>query len=464
MSERTATAVVLGGSLAGMLAARALAGTVGRVVVVERDTLPTGPDARRGLPQARHVHQLWSGGALALEDLLPGIIERLTGAGAHRQRVTTDMVMLSAQGWFRRWAQSHFMLLCTRDLLDATVRAQVLADERIELLDATEVLSLCGTDTAVTGVRIRRTDGTESTLTAGLVVDATGRASRMPRWLTEFGLPEPERREVDAGLVYASRLYRAPEEARDGFPVVNVQADPRTGRPGRGGVLLPVEDGQWLVTLHGTRGGEPASDTADFERYAREELRHPVVADLIGRAEPLGDVAFTRMTVNRRHYYERMPAWPENLVVLGDALAAFNPVYGHGMSVAAQGAVALRDVVVRRGWGSPGLARRAQRAMARPVAAAWDLAIGQDVFCPGATRTGPTLRERLAAAYVNRLLYTATGNGRVARKVTDVMSLERGAEVLLAPGMLLAAAVGPLRPPLNEVPLTAEELKAAGLS
>ncbi|MFE3854499.1 FAD-dependent oxidoreductase [Streptomyces griseorubiginosus] len=464
MTERPSPArlaVVLGGSHTGMLAAAALAGIADRVVVVERDVLPTGPVPRKGLPQARHVHQLWSGGAVALEELLPGVTGRLRAAGAHRLPVTTDMVALSPQGWFRRWAESHFMLLSSRDLLDATVRAQVLTDDRIELLEDAEVLGLDGTGAAVTGVRVR-VAGAERALRADLVIDATGRASRTPHWLAELGLPAPRSRTVDSGLTYASRLFRAPEAARDGFPVVNVQLDPRSG-PGRGGVLLPIEDGQWLVTLCGTRGAEPTADPADFARYARAELRHPVIADLLEQAEPLTDVTLTRTTANRRVFYERMPAWPENLVVLGDAVAAFNPVYGHGMSVAAQGAVALRALVRRHGWGTPGLSRRVQKAVARPVGAAWDLAIGQDVFYPGATEDGPTRRDRLVSAYVDRLMYTATGNGRIARRVTDVTSLERRAEVLLAPSVLLAAAVGPLRPRLTGPPLTAEELKRAGL-
>ncbi|WP_107092798.1 FAD-dependent oxidoreductase [Streptomyces sp. NRRL B-24085] len=465
MTERPSparVAVVLGGSHTGMLAAAALAGLADRVVVVERDVLPSGPVPRRGLPQARHVHQLWSGGALALEELLPGVTEGLRAAGAHRLPVTTDMVALSPRGWFRRWTESHFMLLSSRDLLDATVRARVLADDRIELLAGTEVLGLDGTGDAVTGVRVRA-DGGERTLRADLVVDATGRASRTPQWLTGLGLPAPRSRTVDSGLTYASRRFRAPEAARDGYPVVNVQPDARSGLPGRGGVLLPIEDGQWLVTLYGTRGGEPTAETADFARYARAELRHPVIADLLGQAEPLTEVALTRTTANRRHFYERMPAWPENFAVLGDAVAAFNPVYGHGMSVAAQGAVALRAAVRRHGWGMPGLSRRIQKAVAGPVGAAWDLAIGQDVFYPGATEDGPTLRDRLVAAYVDRLMYTATGNGRIARRVTDVTSLERRAEVLLAPGVLFAAAVGPLKPALTGPPLTAEESKRAGL-
>ncbi len=455
--------MVLGGSHTGMLAAQALAGSADRVVVVERDVLPSGPDPRKGLPQSRHVHLLWSGGVRALEELLPGIGADLRAAGARRAPITTDMVALSPRGWFRRWPESHHIVLAGRDLLDATVRSRVLADERIELLDGTEVLDLLGDARAVTGVRLRGRDGRESTLEAGLVVDATGRGSAAPRWLAALGLPAPVRREVDSGLAYASRLYLAPEPARDGFPVVNVQADPRAGGPGRAGVLLPIEHGRWLVTLSGTRGGEPGTSDEEFARFAREELRHPVIGELIERAEPLTGVAFTRTTANRRHSYERMPDWPENLTVLGDALAAYNPVYGHGLSVGAQSALILRETVRRYGWGAAGLARRVQKAVARPVGAAWDLAIGQDVFYPGATETGPTLRDRLVAGYVDRLMHTATGNGRIARRVTDVTSLERRAEVLLGPSVLLAAAVGPLKPQLTGPPLTAEEMKKAGL-
>ncbi|MFF5039389.1 FAD-dependent monooxygenase [Streptomyces nigra] len=466
MSERPSparVAVILGGSHTGMLAAQALAGSADRVVVVERDVLPSGPDPRKGLPQSRHVHLLWSGGVRALEELLPGIGADLRAAGARRAPITTDMVALSPRGWFRRWPESHHIVLAGRDLLDATVRSRVLADERIELLDGTEVLDLLGDARAVTGVRLRGRDGRESTLETGLVVDATGRGPSAPRRLAALGLPAPVRREVDSGLAYASRLFLAPEPARDGFPVVNVQADPRAGGPGRAGVLLPIEHGRWLVTLSGTRGGEPGTSDEEFARFAREELRHPVIGELIERAEPLSGVAFTRTTANRRHYYERMPDWPENLTVLGDALAAYNPVYGHGLSVGAQSALILRETVRRYGWGTAGLARRVQKAVARPVGAAWDLAIGQDVFYPGATETGPTLRDRLVAGYVDRLMHTATGNGRIARRVTDVTSLERRAEVLLDPSVLLAAAVGPLKPRLTGPPLTAEEMKKAGL-
>ncbi len=193
-----------------------------------------------------------------------------------------------------------------------------------------------------------------------------------------------------------------------------------------------------MVTLYGSRGGEPSADTGDFLRYAQQELRHPIIAELLAGAEPLGEVTVTRTTANRRYFYERMPAWPENFVVLGDAVCALNPVYGHGMSVSAQSALALRDALRRRGGlGAAGLSRHVQKEVGRTVRTAWDLAIGVDVFYPGATESGPTLRDRVLSAYVGRLLHTATGNGRIARRVTDVTSLERGPETLLTPSMLV---------------------------
>lgn len=155
-----------------MLAACALAGLADRVVVVERDVLPDGPAPRKGLPQARHAHMLWSGGVRAVEELLPGVTEALLAAGARRAPVTTDMVVMGARGWFRRWPESHHVILAGRDLLDATIRAQVLADDRIELLSGVEVLGLAGDAGAVTGVRVRARGGPAPTTAAALGVDA----------------------------------------------------------------------------------------------------------------------------------------------------------------------------------------------------------------------------------------------------------------------------------------------------
>ncbi|GAA2445075.1 NAD(P)/FAD-dependent oxidoreductase [Streptomyces macrosporus] len=461
-AEPARSAIVCGGSLAGLLAARALADHA-RVTVIESDVLPEGPEHRRGLPQARHVHMLWSGGAQAIEELIPGTTDALKAHGTHYVPIPQDMVALSPRGWFPRWRESHYVLLCSRALLDSVVRRQVLAHPRITVLERTQVLGLVGDARAVTGVRTR-TGEVEEERSADLVVDATGRGSRATVWLKDLGLPAPLQRTIDPGVVYASRVFQAPEKVRNGYPVVNVQADPRADGPGTAGALAPIENGRWLVTLSGTRGGEPTGDPDGFMRFALNRLRHPIIGQLIANATPLSDVAITRSrsTASRRIYYERARRWPERFVVVGDALSTYNPVYGQGMSVAAQSARALRNTITRHGW-KPGLARRLQKAVARPAAAAWDMAAGQDIFYSGAAEQGPTFRDRVVAAYVSRLMYASTGDEKVAHAVTRVTSMEHGAYTLLAPRVVLAALRGPRLPQLGSPPLTEEELAAAGV-
>jgi 2-polyprenyl-6-methoxyphenol hydroxylase-like FAD-dependent oxidoreductase len=442
-----------------MLMAQALS-TVAEVIILERDTLPDQPEPRKGLPQGHHSHLLWSGGAKAIESLLWGTVRALDAAGAHRIPLTSGMVGYSPQGWFRRWPESHYVITCSRDLLDWVVRCRVLKNEHVVLMQNITVTGLEGTAAAVTGVKVRSDTGEEDIFPADLVVDASGRGSRTPRWLEELGVPRPATREVDSGLVYASRVYQAPTGLPADWPIINIQADPRADGPGQAGVILPIENGRWLVTLSGTRGGEPTDAPEDFQPFALT-LRHPIVGELLGRATPLGAVHVTRMTANRRHFYEKI-TMPTGYVVLGDALAAYNPTYGHGMSVAAQSAVTLVQVIRRRGWAAPDLAARIQKAVVRHVNVAWTFATGADVFYDGATEAGPTRSERLAARFVDRLTFTATGSGRVARAVTDVVTLEAGPETFARPGNLIAALRGPLRPALADPPLTDEERQAVG--
>ncbi|MDG4790149.1 FAD-dependent monooxygenase [Micromonospora sp. WMMD1102] len=451
-------AVVAGAGLAGTLAAAVLAEDGYAVTVIERDRLPTGPAARKGVPQARHAHLLWSGGARTLDSLLPGTTDRLLAAGAHRIGVPSMLVSMSAQGWFQRHPDGRqFLITCSRDLLDWVIRDQALSAGDIDVRDTTDVLELLGDATRLTGVRIRdqQTQIIED-LHAEFVVDATGRGSHAPEWLTRLGLPAVREEIVDSGLAYATRLFRAPATATHSFPVVNVQADPREPRPGQTATLLPIEGDRWLVTLSGTRGGEPTTDEDRFVEFARR-VRHPIVGDLIASAQPSGPVIGSRSTVNRRRYYERLPRWPHGLAVLGDAVATFNPIYGHGMSVAAHGVAALRDGL-RKHHHDPQAAQKIQQVIARTVEPAWLMATGQDILYPSAIGRRPPAAARLAQRYFERMMRTGISRRAVAYALLDVFSLSASMRSLLSPRIVLETILGPKRPPPSEPPLTAEEL------
>ncbi|MFI1886189.1 FAD-dependent monooxygenase [Streptomyces jumonjinensis] len=460
-SVRGRRAVVIGGGLAGMLAAAALDGFADEITVVERDLLPDGPLPRKSLPQARHAHLLWSGGVRAFEQLLPGITRAWLAAGARRIPLPTGLVSLSSQGWLRRWPEMQYMISCSRDLLDWVVRERVLRAPAVTLLQGHTVRGLEGTAARVTGVRVSAEDGRELTLDAELVVDAGGRGSRATGWLGELGIDGVEEGQVDSGLVYATRVYRAPHGSED-FPVVNVQSDPGDRVPGRTATLNPIENGRWLVTLSGTRGGEPSADPARFESFARSELRHPVIGELISRTEPLTpEVHLSRSTVNRRRWFEKAPEWPDGFIAVGDAVATYNPVYGQGMSVAAQGLAELRGTLRRHRLDEPGLARLVQQAVARPVGLAWDLATSLDILYPGAVGPPPRPGGGLMKRYVDRLAYAATGRAQLTRAFIGVITLSQPLSSWLHPDVMVGVLRGPGRAPLTGPPFTAREREIA---
>ncbi|GHB75692.1 hypothetical protein GCM10010347_52660 [Streptomyces cirratus] len=464
--------VVLGGGLAGTLAAAALAPHVREVLVLEHDSvLPEAPAPRPRLPQAAHAHILWAGGADAMEELLPGVTAEWLAAGAHRIPIPNGMVSFSPAGWYRRsWPDTHYLIGASRNLIDWAVRARVLRLPNVRVQTGSKVCGLEGDAARVLGVVVRDAQDERRLVAADLVVDATGRGSRSTRWLRDIGGPEVRETVVDAGVRYASRRYRAPEGAETNWPVIHIPADPRQDRPGLFATIISIENGQWHVSLSGTRGGEPSAGEDLFEVFARR-VRHPLVAELLARAEPVSEVSVFTRTANRRRHFEQA-ALPEGFIVLGDAATSLNPVYGHGMSAAARGAVALRDLARRTSLLSPGFSSKAQRAIARPAAAAWTLAVGQDRFYPGAVGGKPSLVDRLGARYVHRLNHTAIGNAMVVRRLTDVMTMRRPAHILGLPDVLLAALLGSRMPLLDGPELMPREqevldrppLRSAGAS
>lgn len=458
MSRR---AVVVGAGLAGMLAAAALSTAgVDEVVVLDRDELPEGPEPRRGLPQGRHAHLLMAGGLDAMEEIVPGVSprERLLAAGAHEIPLSSGLLALTSEGWLRRWRrEGPAMLTCSRALLDWTVRAAVLEHCPVEVRRAT-VVGLTGSAGRVRGVRIAAPGG-DTDLDADLVVDASGRGTRVVTWLDGLGLTGIEERTVDSGLVNASRVYRVPAGA-ERFPLTIVQANPYVSRPARSAMVMPIEGDRWLVSCGGSRGGEPPADPEGFLRYTLD-LPDPIVGRLISGARPLTDVHLSRSTSNVRRYLEKAPHWPEGFVVLGDALGTFNPAYGQGMSVAAFGARVLgRELGRADDPGAPGLARRVVRGAARSVDAAWSMAVSQDVLYPGVRGGGrPGVADRVVTAYTRRMTRAATGSYPAASAIWDVTSMRTPPTRMFRPGAVLAALAGPPLPPPAGPPLTPGEAK-----
>ncbi|MGW2722927.1 NAD(P)/FAD-dependent oxidoreductase [Streptomyces sp. NPDC001492] len=452
-------AVVVGGSLAGLLAAHVLAAHADRVTVVERDGFPAGPGPRPGVPQGRHPHVLLEGGQRALEALLPGFMDELRTAGSPAMGLPEDMVQWQGGSWLRRLPAQTYIYTGSRAQLEQLVRRRVLANPRITAVERTDVVGLLGDAGRVRGVLLReRGEGARDSgrpLEADLVVDASGRGTRAPRWLEEIGADAPPEETNDTGLAYATRVYRDTDESLGSHALgYYVVPDPTQVY---GGGVLPLEDGTYLVTFSGLRGDEPPTDEEEFEAYAKR-LPHPPLIRWLSAAEPLSPVFGFRQTANVRRRYDLPGRRPAGFLAIGDALCTFNPIYGQGMSVAAMSATALRDALTARRTSTT---RRVQQALLAASRQAWAISAGADKAMPGATGNAlkPRPEERLTAWYMRRLAARYPSDPTIGKAFRAALCLTTPLTSLYAPKVARAVlftppSPGPTEPPLTRQPST----------
>ena len=447
MSQIGQHAIVLGGSMAGVLAARVLAEAYERVTIVERDEVLGVDVPRKGTPHTVHAHGLHARGHLILEELFPGFTDELRAAGIR----TGD---LGEMRWFfngRRILPAHTGLISVtapRPVLENHVRNRVAALSNVTVLQQCDVLGLEATDDheQITGVRVqRRTAGAApEVLDADLVVDATGRGSRTPAWLEELGYQRPEEERVKVGLAYTTRHYRTRPEMFDGVQSINPVASP--AHP-RGAFFGQVGPETCILSLTGVLGDHPPTEPAAFLEFVRS-LPVPDVYEAVRDAEPLDDPVSFKFPASVRRRYERLLRFPARLLVTGDAFCSFNPVYGQGMSVAAIEATTLRDHL-RQGVTPDPL--RFLADMSRAVDTPWDISAGGDLDFPG-VQGERTLKVLVGNAYMARLQYAATKDAKVTDAFMRVAGLIDPPEALMRPAMVWRVLRHAVRRPAAAAP------------
>jgi 2-polyprenyl-6-methoxyphenol hydroxylase-like FAD-dependent oxidoreductase len=442
-------AVVLGASMAGLLAARTLADFFEKVTIVERDELPDGAENRRGVPQGRHLHGLLARGSQALEEMFPGLLDDLVRDGARfldGADLSTLHYMLNGHLWTRTGTAPSFTTYASsRPFLEYHVRRRVAATPNVTLLESHDVANLASTPDhdRITGVATADRRSREvSILPADLVVDATGRGSRMPAWLEALGYKRPVEDHVVVHLAYSSQWLRMPAEAlHEMIVLVGVQP----GRP-TGMGLLGCEDNTWLWTLMGMAGQEPPGTRTEMLDWA-EEFAPSHVLDALRAAEPIGEVTRHRVPCSQWRRFDKMRRFPAGLLVMGDAICSFNPIYAQGMTVAALEALALRDCLSD---GTTELSRRFFRASVKPIRQAWQLAAGGDLALPEIDGA-QSLTTRLFNLYVDRIMTAAEYDTVAVDRFSRVTALLDPATRLLRPAMLWRAAAANYRRP-SDIP------------
>jgi hypothetical protein len=268
-------------------------------------------------------------------------------------------------------------------------------------------------------------------LRASLVVDATGRGSRLPRWLRELGYQTPEEERVGLNMMYVSAVYRrVPGMLRGCLGALIAAAPPNR----RTGVAIALDSERVSVTLNGYFGEHPPRDHAGMREFARG-LPSRELFELLVQAEPLtAPVAYT-FPYSRRFRYERLRLPPAGVIAVGDAVCSYNPAFGQGMSVAALEAELLDRELIRDKNFTP---LRFYRALAKVVDAPWTLASGSDLrFAEVKGRR--TWKSGLMNGYFAQLARAASVDAQVACSVIRVLQLVDPPEALLRPGLLARA-------------------------
>jgi 2-polyprenyl-6-methoxyphenol hydroxylase-like FAD-dependent oxidoreductase len=418
-------AVVIGGSLTGLMAARVLSKHCERVTIIERDSLQEGMAPRKGVPHGRHVHVLLKRGQLAMEKLFPGLQDALVMRGATQLSNGRD----TRYHHFGRW-QSPFesdlsTISVSRPTLEHEIRRRVAQLKNVAIVSGASFTryAVDWEYSRVTGVFARAPGAYtfEDLVRADLVVDASGRGSQTPRLLSQLGHAPPPLSEVRVNFGYASRIYERPPGVRDWQAMHVVDRAPRT----RGGLIFPIEGNRWLVTLLGWHGDHPPATDAGFLEFARS-LPAPDFHAALCSAQPLTDPVCHGFPSSWRRHYERLDRFPSGLLVMGDALCSFNPVYGQGMTVSALEAELLDACLAELAWrgeSGVGALTRAFRMRAPGVLEEpWQLASGEDLRFPQTAGRRP-VRLRLLHRYTAKLHERAGASPLISQRFNAVVNM-----------------------------------------
>ena len=421
------SAIVIGGSMAGLCAAQVLKDAFEDVVLIERDTLTDEPTIRDGAPQTSQPHALLEAGRATLEDLFPGFSADVLNAGGLELNMTRDIAWYDRGGVVAEAATPLSALYASRPLFEHIARQRVRNDPNIHVRDGCHFITYTHDPSAdrITGVRFRDEQGSETTIEATLTVDASGRASKTPSWLAEHGYPKPVVDRVNIDVTYGTVCVSRPPDAQRGVLIA-----PEPDRP-RGAAMLPIEGDRWQILLQGLHGERVPTEKERFIEWATQLPIDEIPAQLRNQ-QWLTEVRRYPFPASVRHNYHELRDFPDGLVVTGDAVASFNPIYGQGMSVAALDALALHHELSA---GISGIGPRVFDQIAPVVDEAWRTAVTNDFIFEETTGPQPFATD-LLNKYTTRLVTKAHDDGQLTEAFLRVFRLEQPATSLLSPRIL----------------------------
>ncbi|WP_372654621.1 phosphatidylglycerol lysyltransferase domain-containing protein [Halobacteriovorax sp.] len=429
-SDRCGIALVVGASFTGLLTAKVLSGFYKEVIILDKGGPAEGPTVRKSVPQMGQHHILLSRGRSILENILPGIDGELSQYGSELIDYVLDGRLFTEYGECPRFESNIMIRPTSRVLLDYRIRERVRSVKNINIIYNAKWnnLILNSDKSKVLGVKYL-TNGEEKSLSADLIIDASGRNSSLIKTFEKNDISVADSKRVNPYVGYATCAYEIPESLTD-FKLMEI-ASAAPSNPRAAG-LWKIEGNKWLLALIGSNKEYPSADPDEFLEFARK-LTHPHIYNIIKKSKPISDISLYRGPVNEWRQFSKMKNFPNQLLVLGDALATFNPLYGQGMSIALTEILLVQELLkdnVRT------IGKKHQLLINNKVKAAWPMAISEDLKWPLTDGSKITLHDKISIWYSELLLPLSTYNKRVVMTFLQIANLEKDPYALVSPSIL----------------------------
>ncbi|MED3398865.1 FAD-dependent oxidoreductase, partial [Bacillus wiedmannii] len=340
-------AIVIGGSIAGKLAAKALSTTFKEVIIIESGERWDGKSSRKRVPQSNHPHVLLKGGEKAIEELFPNITNELIEAGSIVNNFTRDIKWHQFGLWKQQFIGKVHMIQQSRFLLEWHIQKRIddISNVTTKFGTLVDGLLVDGKFNKVCGVKAKCLEaGTQEEIQADIVVDASGFGSKSIAWLREYNI-EVQEEKVRIDLFYTTRMFKLNENEK--LDCCNMLMSPSFPDNPYGVLIQTIEDNRYFVTFSGYANEKAPQTDDEFYDFA-ENLSISNVTDFLNKAEAISNIKTYKIPYQVRRRFDLVNHLPEGLLVVGDAHCRFDPVFGQGVSVAAMEAHQLQLLLQRR--------------------------------------------------------------------------------------------------------------------
>ncbi len=418
-------ATVVGGSMAGLIAARVLSNHFEKVTIIEKDIVNNEPETRKGQSQTKHIHLLLVQAMNTLSHYFPDLKEELLANGALELDVGNDYNWYSYGGIKKKGKTGITALTMSRPLLEYHVKKGVVSMGNIVIQDNTKVKEIHIKNNVVRALSIEK-EGKREELKTDFIVDASGRGSKSFKWLKQHGYEIPQESKIKIDITYVTVLFKRKKVAL-GQKLEVISYSPEAPKEKLGVVMMPIEDDRWVLTLIGMRGAIPPQNDQELIMFLKK-LPIKGIYDIVSETDRLTEFMVYKYPNSVRRHYEKLKNFPGSYIVLGDTISSFNPMYAQGMASSIFQAKIL-DEVLGQITSNDHIFKPYISKVTKIIEALWTAGAYEDFKYPETEGKKP-IAANLVNNYMKTLQKAANNDAELFKEILEVAGF-------LKPGMKL---------------------------